>query len=208
MKLFLLLLMVALLSVTAEAQNRRDRSRDRGPDRSSDRSSSNSSSGSAVPDDNADKSSFDHYKVLSDHNIFTKNRRPPTSRPTRDGNSDRPPPKPEVAFILTGCSIQDDNKYAAFVENAQTGVTLKVSPGDPIATGKVTAIGFDFLEYETGGQKTKVEIGHNFTGSVASLAEVIAAPSTTGPTTGPVDLSNLSIEERLKRRRLLETGGK
>ena len=52
-----------------------------------------------------------------------------------------------------------------------------------------------------------MEIGHNFTGSVASLAEVMAAP-TTGPTTGPVDLSNLSIEERLRRRRLQETGGK
>ena len=99
--------------------------------------------------------------------------------------------------------IEDDNKYAAFVENAQSGVTLKVSPGESIATGKVTAIGFDFLEYETGGQKTRVEIGHNFTGSVASLATIMSAP-TTGPTTGPVDESNLSIEERLKRKHLRE----
>ena len=83
---------------------------------------------------------------------------------------------------------------------------MKVSPGESVATGKVTAIGFDFLEYETGGQKTRVEIGHNFTGSVASLANVMAIP-TTGPTTGPVDESNLSIEEKLRRRRLRELGG-
>jgi len=204
MKFLLALLMVLVLASAAEAQNRRDRSRDRDE---RDRSPSGSTSASPVIDDNADKTSFDRYKVLSDHNIFAKNRRP-TSRPTRDSRNDRPPPKPEVAFILTGCVIENDNKYAAFVENAQTGTTLKVSPGDAVATGKVTAIGFDFLEYEAAGQKTRVEIGHNFTGSVASLAEVIAAPATTGPTTGPVDLSNLSIEERLKRRRLLETGGK
>jgi hypothetical protein len=79
--------------------------------------------------------------------------------------------------VLTGCVIQDDNKYAAFVENAQTGVTLKVSPGDAIATGKVTNIGFDFLEYETAGQLTRMEIGHNFTGSVASLAERDGRPA-------------------------------
>jgi hypothetical protein len=202
MKFLLASLMILVLASSAEAQSRRDRSRDE-----RDRSSSGSSSASPVIDDNADKTSFDRYRVLSEHNIFAKNRRP-TSRPTRDSRNDRPPPKPEVAFILTGCVIENDNKYAAFVENAQTGTTLKVSPGDSVATGKVTAIGFDFLEYESGGQKVKVEIGHNFTGSVASLAEVIAAPSTTGPTTGPVDLSNLSIEERLRRRRLQETGGK
>jgi hypothetical protein len=105
--------------------------------------------------------------------------------------------------------IQDDDKYAAFVENAQTGVTMKVAPGDAIATGKVVNIGFDYLEYETAGQLTRIEIGHNFTGSVASLAAIMsAAPPTTGPSTGPVDLSNLSIEEKMRRRRLAETGGK
>jgi len=201
MKFILPLLMIGLLAATADAQNRRDRStRDRG--------TSGGSSGSAaspVIDDNADKTSYDRYKVLSEHNIFTKNRRPPSTQRSRDSRGDSPPPKPEVAFVLTGCSIEDENRYAAFVENAQTGVTLKVSPGDSIATGKVTAIGFDFLEYESGGQRTRVEIGHNFTGSVASLATVMAIP-TTGPTTGPVDESNLSIEEKLRRRRLRELG--
>src|SRR5215212_497728 len=199
MKFVLPLLIVSMLAATAQAQTRRDRST---RDRTSDRPSSPSgASGSSVGDDNTDKSSFDHYKVLSDHNIFTKNRRPPSTQRSRDPRFDRPPSKPEMAFVLTGCFIEDQNKYAAFVENVQTGVTLKVSPGDSIASGKVTAIGFDYLEYESGGQKTRIEIGHNFTGSVASLAEVIAAP-TTGPTTGPVDLSNLSMEEKLKRRRL------
>jgi len=205
MKFFLSLLIISLLTGTAEAQNRRDRTRDRSSDRPGDRSSGVSSSASPVTDDNTDKASFDRYRVLSEHNIFTKNRRP-TSRPSENSRTDRPPVKPEVAFVLTGCVIQDDNKYAAFVENAQTGVTLKVSPGDPVATGKVTGIGFDFLEYETAGQRTRVEIGHNFTGSMASLANIVLAP-TTGPSTGPVDESNLSIEEKLRRRRLRELGG-
>jgi hypothetical protein len=202
MKFFLPLLIISLLAATAEAQNRRDRSSNRGGDSSSGRSSSASSSGTPIADDKSDKSSFDHYKVLSEHNIFTKNRRPPATQSSRDARTDRPPRRPEVAFVLTGCVIEDDNRFAAFVENVQTGVTQKVSPGDAIATGKVTSIGFDFLEYESSGQKTRVEIGHNFTGTVASLAEVISAPPTTGPTTGPVDLSNLSMEEKLKRRRL------
>src|SRR5438105_4452889 len=138
MKYIFPLLMVLVMVATAAAQNRRDR-RDRAPGSSPDRSSSVS----PVSDDNTDKSSFDHYKVLSEHNIFAKNRRP-TTRPSRDGRDDRPPSKPEVAFVLTGCVIEDDNKYVAFVENAQTGVTLKVSPGESVATGKVTGVGFDY----------------------------------------------------------------
>src|SRR5438552_13563517 len=113
MKLLLPLLIVAMLAVAAEAQNRRDRTR--GPDRPA-----NSPTAAPVADDNTDKDSFDHYKILSDHNIFTKIRHPPTTRGSRDSRSDRPPSKPEVAFVLTGCVIEDDNRYAAFVENAQT----------------------------------------------------------------------------------------
>src|SRR6267143_3578566 len=150
MKYVLPLLIVALLAAGAEAQNRRDRGNNGGsrgngpPDRPS--GPSGSSSASPVSDDNADKSSFERYRVLFEHNIFMKNRAPPTSRPTRDTSRDAPR-RPEVAFILTGCVIQEDNKFAAFVENAQTGVTLKVAPGDSIATGKVINIGFDYLEY-------------------------------------------------------------
>jgi hypothetical protein len=199
MRFLLPFLIISLLATTAQAQNRR--SRDRSPDGNRPPSSA-SPSASAAADDNADATTFDRYKLLSDHNIFMKNRRPAT-RPSRDNRPDRPPPKPETAFILTGCTIENDNKYVAYVENAQTGVTLKVSPGESIATGKITAIGFDFLEYEAAGQKTRIEIGHNFTGSVASISTYI--PSS-GPTTGPVDESNLSTEEKLRRRRLRELG--
>src|SRR4051812_24715411 len=99
MRFILPLLIVSLLAATAEAQNRRDRSRDRVPDRSS----SNTPSASGIPDDDTDPSNFDRYKVLSDHNIFTKNRRPPSTQRSRDPRLDRPPSRPEVAFVLTGC---------------------------------------------------------------------------------------------------------
>ena len=70
MKFFLTLLIVSLFVASAEAQNRRDRTnRAAGPDRSS----TGGASGTPIPDDNTDKSSFDHYKVLTEHNIFTKN---------------------------------------------------------------------------------------------------------------------------------------
>jgi hypothetical protein len=150
MKFILPLLMIGLLAATADAQNRRDRStRDRGTS-----GGSSGSSASPVIDDNVDKASYDRYKVLSEHNIFTKNRRPPSTQRSRDSGTDRPPPKPEVASVLTGCVIEDENRYAAFVENAQTGRHAESVAGESIATGKVTAIGFDFLEYESSGQNT------------------------------------------------------
>src|SRR5437867_11063330 len=114
MRFLLTLLIISFVTASAHGQNRRDRTRDRGSDRPADRSSGNPTSGSPVTDDNTDMTTFDRYKVLSDHNIFTKNRRPAT-RPTRDSRNDRPPVKPEAAFILTGCVFENENKYAAFV---------------------------------------------------------------------------------------------
>jgi hypothetical protein len=51
-----------------------------------------------------------------------------------------------------------------------------------------------------------VEVGQNFTGAAATASSFAGMAPTTGPSTGPVDESNLSIEERLRRRRLRELG--
>jgi hypothetical protein len=113
------LIVVGLLAASAEAQNRRGggNNNDRGGNnnnnggnnngrgggngsRGSSGSSYSGSSGSASPvsDDNADKTSFDRYRVLFEHNIFMKNRARPSTRPTRDNTRDAPPSRPEMAF--------------------------------------------------------------------------------------------------------------
>jgi hypothetical protein len=160
----------------------------------------------------ADKSSFDRYRVLSEHNIFKKDRVQRAGPTTRD-TSREGPRRPETAFVLRGCVIEGEERFTASVENVQSGVTTKVTVGENIATGKVVEIGFDYLEYETGGQKTRIEVGQNFTGAVASVSSTYTGTSsgavpTTGPaaTTGPVDEANLSVEERLRRRRARELG--
>jgi hypothetical protein len=201
MRWFIPLFLLCIVSAEAWAQSRRDRSSDRSSDR---RSGSSSSSASPVADDpNASKTGYERYTILSEHNIFVKNRVQRSRGPTTRDTSREPQRRPEQAFVLTGCVIENENMYAAFVENAQSGATTRVTVGENIATGKVVEIGFDYLEYETGGQRTRVEIGHNFTGAAVSTSTYVNSFPTTGPTTGPVDLANLSVEERMRRRRAL-----
>src|SRR4051812_15745831 len=97
MKYFLPLLLIGLLAAGAEAQNRRDRTSprngsasDRPPDRTSSGRPSGPTSASPVIDNNGDLTTFDRYRVLSEHNIFMKNRARPATRPSNDRPRDPP----------------------------------------------------------------------------------------------------------------------
>jgi len=212
MRYLLAVMMIGLLASSALAQDRRDRgdrfNRDRDRSSNGSRSSSSaSSSASPVNDDNPDLTKFDRYQVLSEHNIFVKNRVQRSRGPTTRETSREGPRRPETAFVLRGCVIEDEQKYAAFVENIATGVTRKVTVGEEIATGKVVAIGFDYLEYESSGQRTPIKVGDNFTGTAATTSSIVTLIPTTGPTSGPVDESNLSMLEKLKLKRAREEAG-
>jgi hypothetical protein len=170
------------------------------------------------------------YGVISENNIFLKERRrrdsgeyrPPTSRVYV-------PPVPEKSFVLTGIVLEDE--WRAYIEeNAQRSRFHRVGVGDQIGRGHVAAIEIDAIAYEYGGKVTWIPIGKDLTGDVPpnTAASYIAsagtgsttAPATTGPTTGPAvagsdtvapaplpldpNNPNLSFEERMKLRRIME----
>ncbi len=169
------------------------------------------------------------YGVISDNNIFLKERRRPRSFEDRQPTSRvYIPPVPEKSFVLTGIVLEDE--WRAYIEeNAQRSRFHRVGVGDAIGRGHVAAIEIDALAYEYNGKITWVPIGKDLTGDAPpnTAAAYIAAansggsttnPSTTGPTTGPAGSDavaaqplpldpnnpNLSLEERMKLRRALE----
>ena len=149
----------------------------------------------------------DRYAVLSDRNIFLRERARPTTQP-------RPEPAkrtPEESFILTGIVAEDEGIRAYFEDIDGQSIT-KAAIGDSIARGKISAILIDAIEYESSGRKTWVEIGSDLTGKSSAVEAVSASDS---PTTAPAEGSaaaakvdpndpNLSMEQRLRLRRLQE----
>ncbi|GAG49585.1 unnamed protein product, partial [marine sediment metagenome] len=83
--------------------------------------------------------SFDKYKVITERNIFLRER----PRPAQASSVRRPPPPPpESPFTLTGVIRQGD-EYIAFVEEAKRNVTSRVRVGESIADGRVSRITLD-----------------------------------------------------------------
>jgi hypothetical protein len=234
----------ATISITVYAQSFRDRGngnnsdrRDRsgfdrsGFNRDRDRNSRNgngsqsSSSSSGSPSTNSSASAStnpsarfpdyrERYAILAERNIFLKERRRQGSE--RGPFDDRPrEPRPEQTFALTGI-VEEEGQFRAYFENLRNPSFTRVSLGDPIARGKVTAIALDAVEYEQDGQRRWIEIGHDLTGtrSIAPSSSTYTSStstSTTGPTTAPTldfDPNDpaLTQEQKMKARRMKEQG--
>jgi hypothetical protein len=107
----------------------------------------------------------------------------------------------ETGLIFNGVT-QTANTIDALVEDTISGKVITVHTGDAIARGRVKAITFDTLEYESNGRVTAVQIGQNLAGNGV---DVSAIPTTTAPAGSGA--SPQDILERLRQRRLQESGG-
>lgn len=158
----------------------------------------------------------ERYGVISERNIFLRDRSrrsfgrgEPSSRPA----SFSAPRQAEQMYVLTGV-VLEEGEFRAYFENIDNGSVLRVRVGDSIARGVVSQIGIDAVEYEHGGQFIWVDVGHNLIGAqafpVSSGSSFADAGSTTQPSSpmpNPND-PNLSIEEKMKLRRMQELNKK
>jgi len=160
------------------------------------------------------KTKWDDFRILTDRNIFDRNRRPPVVRPPRI-EAPRPTitpqaPKPidtDQYIVLLGIGLEGP-QYTAFFEDAGAGKILQVLTGDVVGKGRLRAVNLDSVQYDRGGKFSIVKVGYTLTGTQAasmgfatpaSSASAAAsgtsrsgssrltstAPATTQPTTAP-----------------------
>ena len=156
----------------------------------------------------------DAYGVLSDRNMFMRERHKPRVRDPRP-STPRPdttsPQAVERSIVLRGVAIENDELHA-YLENTRTSTPIRVAPGDSLASGHVVEIAIDAIAYEVDGRAIWVEIGQNLSGARMSAEMIAAAMPTTAPSTDGAPStpspSGSSLEERMKQRRLQQRGGK
>jgi len=160
------------------------------------------------------KTKWDDFRILTDRNIFDRNRRPPVVRPPRI-EAPRPtitpqPPKPvdtDQYIVLLGIGLEGP-QYTAFFEDAGAGKILQVLTGDVVGKGRLRAVNLDSVQYDRGGKFSIVKVGYTLTGTQAasmgfatpassasaaasgtsrsgSSTPTSTAPATTQPTTAP-----------------------
>ena len=185
------------------AQDRRERSRDRDRDR-------NGQSESYATTQPGPTGYNERYAIVEQHNVFVRDRSRPASRPVSSGSSSTQPAKRSIeeSLVVRGIAMEEYG-YRAYVEDLNTGSTLRLSPGDTLGQGHVTAVALDAIAYEHDGKKTWIEIGSDLTGKTSFAASSLAssALASTGPTTLPANVNlndpNLSTAERMRLRRQL-----
>ena len=164
----------------------------------------------------------EEYDSIVNRDMFLRDRqrpRDPSTQPTTMRAVETPPDVPERRYVLRGIVIED-GQLRAYIESTRGGVT-RVAPGDSIATGHVIEIAIDAVAYAWPDGSVKwVEIGQNLEGvrqsapaPVATSSGTPTSPSATSsgstsgasgttPGSGSTDTANMSLEERMRLRRL------
>lgn len=164
----------------------------------------------------------EHYSVLSERNMFLRDRRRssfsrgPESRPAYVA---RPV---DETLILTGV-VFEEGEYRAYFEDTVRASVLRLRVGESVGRGVITQIQMDAIEYLNGEQHVWIDVGRTLTGSVpppspirtyADTTPAVTAPGSTtqpsmatgvapSPLPNPTD-PNLTLEERMKLRRAQE----
>lgn len=156
--------------------------------------------------------SWDRYRVLSDRNIFVRNRQSsqvirPELQPTIN-----PVDSADQYLVLTGI-VQKGLETIAFIEDTRSRKTIKVAPGNQIGNGKLIKITLDNVEYECEGQIIRIGIGSTLMGSAVSRERTSTAVSSqqsvsadSSGSTDQAEAASSDVLERMRERREREAG--
>ena len=145
--------------------------------------------------------SWDRYKVLTENNIFLRDRA--RARPREQSIAPVPVRAPERDFVLTGI-VRRDSGCIAFVEDMRNGETLRVRSGDTFADGQITDITLDGLVYRKDDQTRDIKIGNTLGGASPLPAPTAASTNAEGsvaPGATAASPDERAILERLRQRR-------
>jgi hypothetical protein len=137
------------------------------------------------------KTKWEDFRILTDRNIFDRNRRPPVVRPPRIEGSrltiTPQPPKPvdtDQYIVLLGIGLEGP-QYTAFFEDSKAGKILQVLTGDVVGKGRLRAVNLDSVQYDRGGKFSTVKVGYTLTGTqAASMGFATPAPSASAAASG------------------------
>jgi hypothetical protein len=132
------------------------------------------------------------YQVLTERNMFLKNRAKPRVFEAKQEEMGPPAPKVETDVVLSGI-VEKDGQLAAFLENSRSGTVRLVRKDDEVGGGKIGAITISGIEYISNGATRTVTVGMTLEGgSIANLGT-----AKTGSGSSDTD----SVLERLRKKR-------
>ena len=125
----------------------------------------------------APTASREDYRILSERNIFLRNRTRPTSNYVRPGGgATAPSSSGDDRTVLTGI-IQEGQDCVAFFEDTRTGKTTQAKVDALVGRGRLAAITLDAVQYTCDGRTTKITVGSSLAGIAASFPKSVTTTS-------------------------------
>ncbi len=165
-------------------------------------------------------STWQDYKIISTHNIFSRNRIPDSNSASSGSRQiSEQELKEENCLILRGITKKADG-FTAFIEDSRTNRIKQVLKGEEIGNGKIADITIDFVTYKLGGKAVKVKTGMSMAGQAAGMMPARVSESgipqepdfltyssvSETDVQAPMDEDSNAILQRLKERRKKELG--
>ena len=180
---------------------------------------------SPLPAATGQERSWDRYRILTERNMFRRDRRSVRSYEAATTQpSDQPTHDSDGSIALTGIARRD-GEFVAFFEDTRINATIKARVGQPVGKGNVEQITLNEVEYRREGTIKRIGIGRSLMGTTATMLVTQAASTrpdsptasrdepttrpaesaaTTGPApagTSPKGTTDSNISETLQRMR-------
>lgn len=110
--------------------------------------------------------SWDDFKIITDRNIFSRNRT--KSVQLSEVRRQSVAVLPEQAYYILRGIIRQSDGFISFIEDSRTMDVKRFRTGETIGEGKISKITLDYISYEFGDNTINVEIGMNLEGQVSS----------------------------------------
>lgn len=176
----------------SRGSRRRGEGRGGGRDNGRDGRTADTKAPAADAPDAAPASGWARYQVLTERNMFLKNRARPRVFEAKQEEMGPPAPKVETDVVLSGI-VEKDGQLAAFLENSRSGTVRLVRKDDEVGGGKIGAITISGIEYISNGATRTVTVGMTLEGgSIANLGT-----AKTGSGSAETD----SVLERMRKKR-------
>jgi hypothetical protein len=115
-------------------------------------------------DTGADESSWEAYSIITERNIFSRNRRPRSVVSAQTVRQVSTVTRTEQSYLVLRGVVREQEGFISFIEDSRSGEVKKVRKDEAIGGGTLADITLDDITFHLADADTRVEIGKTLEG--------------------------------------------
>jgi len=117
-----------------------------------------------------EENSWEDYKVVSERNIFSRNRRVRTATPAQEVKKTPAVTRSEQSYYVLRGVVREKNVFISFIEDSRAGSINRVRVGEAVGGGTILSASLDDISFDLDGTATEVAIGQTLEGKTPTVS--------------------------------------